>query len=243
MLHALGASGQSWQDVVARLGSDVTCLTPDLPGFGDNADVEPSGVSATLDWLFAYLGDRHPTPTIIVGHSMGGKFATLLAAHAARDARPLGDLRGLVLLAASPPAPEPMDEARRAEMIGWFADGEPSARDAATFVSANVAGPLAEERRAQAIADVRRTAPAAWVDWLENGSREDWSDRTGVLDIHATIVAGSEDTDLGEVNQRRLNLPHFTDASIEVIPKAAHLLPYERPDMVADLIRAAIERA
>ncbi|QNE32959.1 alpha/beta fold hydrolase [Sphingomonas sp. NBWT7] len=242
MLHALGASGRSWQDVVRHLGSDVICLAPDLPGFGNNAAGARAGVQATLDWLIDYLGSQPEAPTILVGHSMGGKFATLLAARAATGARVLRDLRALVLLAASPPAPEPMDEARRAEMIRWFACGKASPRDAAAFVTDNIAGPLADDRRAQAIEDVERTTPVAWIDWLENGSREDWRDRVGVLDVPTTIVAGAEDGDLGEPNQRRLNLPHFAHGSIEVIPGAAHLLPYEKPAEVADVIRQAFQR-
>lgn len=243
MLHALGGSGRSWQDVVARLSPDMTCLAPDLPGFGDNADVRRFGVRATLDWLADYLAVRTATPTILVGHSMGGKFATLLAAHAARETAAPRDVRGVVLLAASPPAPEPMDEARRAKMIRWFANGQLSTCDAAAFVSDNIASALPADRRAQAIDDLRRTSPAAWIDWLDTGSREDWRDRVGTIEVPAVIAAGEQDGDLGVANQRRLNLPHYPNGAIEIIPDAAHLLPYETPDVVADLIRQTMRRA
>lgn len=239
MLHALGASGRAWDEVIAALGGDYACFAPDLPGFAEAVGMAETGIAATLDWLTEEIGRRAPAAYMLVGHSMGGKFATLLAVRAEAGEPRLAGLSGVVLLAASPPAPEPMDEARRAAMIGWFADGAPDEADARRFVEDNIAGPLAPARFGRAVADVRRSAPAAWKGWLERGSREDWRDRAGRLSSPATIVAGADDGDLGEANQRRLNLPHYARAKVVVLPGAAHLLPYEQPDAVARLIEEA----
>jgi len=176
------------------------------------------------------------TDALLVGHSMGGKIATLIAARAQAGASgPV--VRGVVLVAASPPSPEPMDEARRERMIGWFADGAPTEADAATFVDANTASPLSEFWRGQAIADVHRSRPEAWRGWLEQGSREDWGDRVGRIACPALILAGQEDGDLGADAQRRLNLPHYPDADLQIVAGAAHLIPYEQPEVLAALIR------
>ncbi|SEN47378.1 Pimeloyl-ACP methyl ester carboxylesterase [Sphingomonas gellani] len=242
LLHALGASGGAWREVIAALGDRVPCVAPDLPGFGDN-HAGQMDVEATLRWLTAEIASRAPASFLLVGHSMGGKFATLLAARAQAGEPALDGLAGVVLLAASPPAPEPMDEDRRATMIGWFADGEPGEDDARRFIDANVAGPLPPPLMTQAVADVRRSSPAAWTGWLERGAREDWSERVGRLTIPALIVAGADDGDLGIDNQRRLNLPHYPGAWIETVPDAAHLLPYEQPAAVARLIAGAVDRA
>ncbi len=51
----------------------------------------------------------------------------------------MAGILGVVLVAASPPAPEPIDEQRRAEMIGWVADGAVAHDDAGAFVDANTA--------------------------------------------------------------------------------------------------------
>ena len=80
----------------------------------------------------------------------------------------LANILGVVLVAASPPSPEPMDETRRAEMIAWFADGQASRDDAETFVDANSAETLPEALRDQAIDDVRRSNREAWLGWLED---------------------------------------------------------------------------
>ncbi|NTS66775.1 alpha/beta hydrolase [Sphingomonas sp. HHU CXW] len=228
-LHALGASAQSWDRVIARLpGHD--CVALDLPGFGDNAAMGHLSVADMLDWFAGEVASHNSPRWIVVGHSMGSKIATLTAAR-----RP-GGLAGVVLVAASPPAPEPMDEARRTEMLGWFADGPASQAQAEKFISANTAGPLPHNLAEQAIADVRRSAPAAWRGWLEQGAREDWDARAGVIGLPALIVAGADDGDLGEDAQRRLNAPHYTHPQIEVVANAAHLIPYEQPEALAALI-------
>lgn len=238
LLHALGASGGAWAEVSARLADKYHCVAPDLPGFGEEPALS-GGVTATLDWLTAKLARLSPAAYLLVGHSMGGKFATLLAARAEAGEPGLAGIAGVVLLAGSPPSPEPMDEGRRAEMVGWFANGPPSKADARRFVAANVAHPLPPESEAKAVADVCRTDPAAWINWLERGTRDDWSDRVRRLSTSALIVAGADDGDLGEANQRRLNFPHFTSSRMVVVARAAHLLPYEQPEAVARLIDAA----
>lgn len=238
LLHALGASGGAWRAVVERLGSRYECFAPDLPGFGDQPALS-GGIAATLDWLVDQIEQRAPASYLLVGHSMGGKFATLLAAQAQAGERRLAGLAGVVLLAASPPSPEPIDKARRAEMVGWFADGRPSEADARRFIESNTAHPLPTGLQDRAIADFRRSSPTAWTDWLERGACEDWGDRVGRLEVPGLIVAGAEDGDLGEANQRRLNVPHFASSRVVVVPRSAHLLPYEQPDVVARLIDEA----
>jgi pimeloyl-ACP methyl ester carboxylesterase len=239
-LHALGASAAEWRQVVDRLGGH-DCLPLDLPGFGDAADAGHADVATMADWLANQIRARAPTGCVLIGHSMGGKIATLVAARAAAGEVGLSGILGVVLVAASPPAPEPMDEDRRAEMIGWFADGQPAEKDAATFVDTNTAARLPDELRDPAIADVRRTNRQAWLGWLERGSREDWRAQAGLIDIPALIVAGAEDGDLGEDAQRRLNLSHYVTADMRVVPGAAHLIPYERPDALAALIAGHVE--
>lgn len=236
-LHALGMSAASWQPVRDRLPHRRS-VAIDLPGFG-SADAEGDGEVAGMVGAVLPVIERAGR-CVLVGHSMGGKIATIVAAKA-RDS-----VAGVVLVAASPPAPEPMDEERRAKMIGWFADGSITPEDAAAFVDANCATPLPPPLRDQAIADVRASRPAAWTGWLERGSREDWRAMVGTVAVPALIVAGAEDGDLGEAAQRRLNLPHYPAGRVEVVADAAHLIPYEQPDRLATLIETqmrAIDQA
>ena len=122
-----------------------------------------------------------------------------------------------------------------------FKGGAASEAQAQKFVSANTARALPQPLAAQAIADVRRSAPAAWRGWLEQGAREDWDARAGVIDTPALIVAGAEDGDLGEDAQRRLNAPHYTHPRVAVVADAAHLVPLEQPQALAALIADHVE--
>lgn len=235
MLHALGGSARAF-DLVAAAMPEVETIAVDLPGFGDAVASDAWSIDAMVAHVAHLVAQRPPERWMLVGHSMGGKVATLLARRALTDPN-LRGLAGVVLLAASPPAPEPMAESRRAQMIGWAADGPVDDEDARTFVAANIAGRLPTPVWAAAVADVRRSRRRAWLAWLEGGSREDRRTDAGVLPFPALVVAGDKDGDLGEDAQRRLNLPHYAHAELAVVPDAAHLLPLEQPRDVAALIR------
>ncbi|WP_294322208.1 alpha/beta hydrolase [uncultured Sphingomonas sp.] len=238
-LHALGASGGEW-DLVRRHLSDHPSLSLDLSGFGERADRGYADVAAMADALADTIRAHRLTACVLVGHSMGGKIVSLVAARAGAGEEGLAGILGVVLVAASPPAPEPMEDDRRAQMIAWVADGSIARADAETFVDANCAAPLPDPLREQAIGDVLRSSREAWLGWLERGSREDWSSRVGTVAIPALILAGAEDGDLGEVAQRALNLPHYPHGKVATIDGAAHLIPYEQPEALADAIAGHI---
>ncbi|RTL16586.1 MAG: alpha/beta hydrolase [Sphingomonadaceae bacterium] len=241
-LHALGASAREWDGVIADLGKHYECVPLNLPGFGGSADSE-CDVAGLIDWFGGEVARYQPQSWAVIGHSMGGKIATLAAARGRDGDVRFSGLAAVVLLAASPPAPEPMEEDRRRQMIDWFADGAIDADDAAQFVDDNSAERLPEPLRARAIADVRRSGRKAWTGWLERGSREDWREAAGQIVVPALIMAGGEDGDLGEDAQRRFNLPHYPAGRIRVIDGAAHLLPYEQPEAVAEAIADHVSAA
>lgn len=224
-----------------RLGADVTCVAIDLPGFGEAAAVPGYDVAAMVDHVAAQVRAAAPARWFVAGHSMGAKVALALARRAEDGAAGLEGLAGLVLLAGSPPSPEPMAEDRRRAMIAWIgADDATRRAQAETFIANNVGAPLPDDLTTLAVADVLRTKPAAWRAWLTDGSREDWCARVGVLRSPALILGGSEDSDLGPGAQAALTAPHCAFAHLVTLDGAGHLLPLERPDAVADLIRAHV---
>ncbi|MEN2746770.1 alpha/beta fold hydrolase [Sphingomonas sp. T9W2] len=234
-LHALGASGREW-DLVRRHLPDHPSLALDLPGFGERACDGYADVAAMADNLANTIRAQRLTACVLVGHSMGGKIVTLVAARATAGEEGLAGILGVVLVAASPPAPEPIEDDRRAQMMDWVADGQVAHDDAEIFVDTNCAAPLPHRLREQAIADVERSCREAWLGWLERGSREDWAARVGEVGVPALILAGAEDGDLGEAAQRTLNLPHYPNGTVMTIDDAAHLIPYEQPEALAKAI-------
>ena len=172
-----------------------------------------------------------------MGHSMGAKVACVVARWAEAGVAGLGGLERVVTLAGSPPGPEPMEEAQRAKMLGWFmGDAAQSRSEAAGFVEQNVAAPLPDAIRGRTEADVVRADVAAWRAWLLAGSNEDWTEGVGVLRTPGLVVAGAEDEMLGEAAQRELMVPHFSEARLVVLDGAKHLLPQEKPAAVAALL-------
>lgn len=234
-LHALGASSREW-DLVRRHLPDHPCLALDLSGFGERACDGYADVAAMADNLADTIRAERMTACVLVGHSMGGKIVTLVAARATAGEEGLAGILGVVLVTASPPAPEPIEDDRRAQMIDWVADGQVARDDAETFVDTNCAAPLPDRLREQAIADVERASREAWLGWLERGSRQDWTAHVGKVGIPALILAGAEDGDLGEAAQRKLNLPHYPNGTVVTIDGAAHLIPYEQPEALAKAI-------
>lgn len=236
-LHSLGASAAEFDRLRELVAGQLDLVALDLPGFGARASEPPLDVSATADLVIAQIAAHGSSRWALLGHSMGGKISTLVAARTLAGTAPVFGLRGIVLLAASPPTPEPMQEDRRRRMIAWADGGPVGESDAAFFIDQDLgADGLDADDRAAAIADVRRASPEAWRAWLATGSRVDISEEVGTLDLPALVVAGGMDGDLGVDAQRRLHGGVYPRARFEVVPGAAHQLPRERPAHVARLI-------
>ena len=236
-LHFLGGSAREWDAVRQHLGSTISCVTIDLSGFGDAAANRGYSVGEMTGCVADAIRARAPSRWLIAGHSMGAKVAACLARRAEDGEAGLAGLAGLVLLAGSPPGPEPMDKVLRQEMLGWFAGPAQTSRDEAErFIARNVGAPLQAATTRQAVEDVLRAHRGAWTAWLQDGSREDWSGQVGVLHTPTLLIAGGEDADLGPAAQQQLARLHFDDARLVVLDGAGHLLPLERPEDVARLI-------
>ncbi|MBE7244881.1 MAG: alpha/beta hydrolase [Actinomycetospora chiangmaiensis] len=238
-LHFLGGSTRSWERLARILDGTLTCVPVDLPGFGEAADTPGYSVTAMADHVAGVIRARAPARFALAGHSMGAKVALALARRSEDGEPGLAGLTGLVLISGSPPSPEPIPEDRRAKMRAWIdADPDTRRREAQAFIRENVGDGLDPDTETQAVEDVLAAAPAAWKAWLDSGSREDWSRRVGVLRTPALILAGSEDADLGPDAQQALMAPHFAHRRRVTVNGVGHLLPLERPEVLAEHLRA-----
>jgi pimeloyl-ACP methyl ester carboxylesterase len=236
-LHFLGGSADAWEVLKRRTDGRLRWVAIDLPGFGDAAHESGYSVSDMADAVVGTIRRSHPTRWALAGHSMGAKVAVAVARRAEDGEPGLDGLAALVLLAGSPPSPEPMTDDKRTTMLGWFTGDEPGRRAQADgYISANVGAALPPLVHERTVADVLRARHDAWIAWLEKGSREDWAERIGLLATPALIVAGGRDEALGVDAQTRLMAPHFTNARLVTLPDSGHLLPLEAPDDLAHLI-------
>ncbi len=82
ILHGWGRSLNEWLPVAKKLSSKYTVTLLDLPGFGSSED--PTTPWDTYDYANLVLGFMKKLEiksSIIVGHSFGGRIATILAAN------------------------------------------------------------------------------------------------------------------------------------------------------------------
>ena len=164
---------------------------------------------------------------VLVGHSMGGKIAIALAAR-----RPAG-LTGLVLVAPSPPGPEPMAETVRAKLLASWGN-RAGAEDIAAEISVHRDGPMFD----RIVDDHLRTSEAAWEAWLLHGSREDIRPFTSMVAAPVLVVAADRDTALGPAVQQREALPFLPAPTLQVIAGSRHAIPLDQPGSLAATVRA-----
>ena len=93
MLHGFTGSKENWYPLAKALGGRYRLLIPDLPGWGES-ERKPGNVygfpqqAANVD---AFLRAASPgTPVVLLGHSMGGGIAALVAARYPQDVARLG---------------------------------------------------------------------------------------------------------------------------------------------------------
>ena len=229
-LHYWAGAGHEFDALRPLLGPAVRLLAPDLPGFG----LQPAplhfdySVRAYADWVAAYLAQNRVTDFTLLGHSMGGKIALLLAAR-----RPTG-LGRLVLLSPSPPPCEPMSDDDRAAALAAYGQPEEAEKTSRKITF----HPLPPAAHATVVADNLRTRRPAWDQWLQQGTRTDITAELATLVVPCHLLVGTHDKAVTPATQRRLTLPYLPAGStFTEVPEAGHLLPLEAPAVVAAALK------
>ncbi|MEZ0607252.1 alpha/beta fold hydrolase [Fibrella sp. WM1] len=241
-LHYFGGSALSWQYVTEQLTPEFTSYALDLPGFGDAPTLSAQQTLDDVADVVARQIDEwvNQEPFVLVGHSMGGKIALALAAGSAH--RPaLSGLQGLVLLAPSPPSPEPIPDETRQEMLARPQQTPDERQQTAEKTAETITHhAINATMRQQIIDDNLRASTEAWVAWAEVGSREDITNRMGRIKVPVAILAGDQDEALPASVQPEQVMPWLPQATLRVVSEVGHLLPYEAPGVVAACIRAMV---
>ena len=227
LVHHFGGSRDTWAAVLGRLGD--TCVAADLGGFGRSGgtDAGPFTVEAYADQLLGRCDALGLTRMVVVGHSMGGRVAMVMAARAP------GRVAGLVLLAPSPPTPEPMTDAGRASLSAARDDRFPAERQ----VEHITGGDLSPEQVVAAAADIVAADAAAWRSWVEVGSRQDLSAMMAAVTCPVTVLSGDRDAAVPTDVVEREVVARLPQAKLVRVPGAGHLLPLEATDAVVEAIR------
>ncbi len=231
-LHYFGGSSQSWTEVIAQLADDYHCVAPDLRGFGASDDsAESYTIEDYADDVQELIALLKIENFVLIGHSMGGKFALALAAR-----NPKG-LQSLILLAPSPPTAEPIPEDERNRLLKAHGN-----RCAATETVCKAAGAkLSGEVFERAVNDNLRSSEKAWRAWLRRESRVDISAMMPNVAVPVLVLSGENDKGIDKNLLEREVVRRIEGAKLVVIPDAGHLLPLEVPETAAKLIAEQVE--
>ena len=229
LMHYLGGSHRTWFPALPYLDRQFRCVALNTPGFGDAAALTGYDVEAMVHQVDETIRSLGLNKVILVGHSMTGKVALALAAR-----RP-DYLEKLVLVAPSPPGPQPMSEQDRQAQASY----QGTRKEAEAFVDGACSSRLPDALREVAIADAQSASLAAWHAWPLAGSREDWRERIGQIDLPALLIVGSEDSNVPDSDaQRAIMQAHLPQGRLEMIEGAGHLMPMQTPQALAAAILA-----
>ena len=227
-LHYFGGSSRAWAPVIECLRDEFRCIAPDLRGFGaSDAAPESYSVDDAADDLSALIESLQLERYVLVGHSMGGKIALEMAARQPRG------LCSLILLAPSPPTPEPMEKLERERLLQGWGD-RAQAVETLNKITQRTLPPTSYDR---AIEDNLRSSRATWQAWLERGSREDISSRMTQICIPTSVVAGACDDGMTPSLLQREVVARVAHATFQIVPGVAHLLPLEAPRLISEFVR------
>ncbi|AXC13628.1 putative hydrolase [Acidisarcina polymorpha] len=230
-LHYWGGTHRTWNKVAAELQSTYRIVTYDMRGWGESSAADDgysiSALAAESAALIEHLG---LSKYVLIGHSMGGKVAQLVASR-----RPQG-LIGLILVAPATPTPSHLPEAAKEQQIHAY-DNRETVLQTLAFLSARIPDPDTVE---QIVQDSLSGTPEAKLAWPTSAMLEDISSEVSKITVPTLVLAAELDR-LDSIEQhRREVVARISVARLEVIPHSGHLLPIDEPMQTARAIDSFI---
>ena len=224
-LHYWGGSIRSWIPVMGGLSERHRCVAIDFRGWGDSSkDTTEIRLGTLADDVIGVVDDLGLRDFIIVGHSMGGKVAQLVAAR-----QPEG-LKGLILMAPAPPTALDVPQEQRQGMIAAY-----QTRDGVMGIISAL--PLSDAHREQIVEDALRGSPDAKRAWPEQGMIEDISEQASGITVPVRIIVGGADVVETADSLRAAFGKVIPNAEFVVLPGVSHMAPLEATAEVVEAIR------
>ena len=231
LLHGFAGTQRAWDGVVERLNPErYRPLTLDLPGHGEQADVERLiSFTGCVECVLAQAPERFA----LCGYSLGGRVALHVALAAPER------VSRLVLVSTTAGIEDDAQRAQRRAADQRLAE-ELERVPFEDFIERWRTQPLfadePAEVRALAREDQRRNRPgalAAVLRGIGTGEMAPLWDRLGELTMPVTILAGDRDAKFQALGRRMVEL--LADARLIVV-SGGHGLPLEHPAAVASQI-------
>jgi 2-hydroxymuconate-semialdehyde hydrolase len=245
LLHGQPGSAGDWRPVIDRLRGRMRVIAPDRPGYGRTGG-RAAGFHDNAAALVELLDRLDVESAVVAGHSWATGVALAAAIRFPRR------VRALVLAAPVAPGVQPSSFDR---LLGHPLVGPPAARIGFGLAGLGLAlPPLRKMARAAVPALPPGQVAATAAQWLTGGAwRSFYREQRALLnelpslepelssiDKPATILYGCRDRISTADEARRLAelLPH---ARLVPIERASHMLPQQRPTLVAEAIAAATD--
>jgi pimeloyl-ACP methyl ester carboxylesterase len=228
-LHYWGGSSRTWTEVVDYLADRHRCIALDHRGWGESAAPGAGyGIADPTSDALGVVGALELRHFVVVGHSMGGKIAQSLASR-----RPAG-LKGLILVAPSPPSPTVLSDEQREQILHAYDSRESIAYARDHILSAM---PLTNAQKERVIEDSLRGGAAAKHAWPNQIMLEDIRAEVRHINVPTLVLSGEHDEVHPAVGVPEEVLSFISGAQLQVLPGPGHLPMLEAPELVAQSIR------
>ena len=224
LVHGFMGGQNQWQLLGPALETQSAVITPDLPGFASNADIEaPNTISGFASHIWDYLDQKGIAEINLLGHSMGGMIVQEMVAQQPDRVKKL-ILYGTASTGNLPGRFESFETSKmRVEADGvsasarrisatWFLDYE----QASEFENCAA---IAEQSSLQAM--------LAALDAMKAWSR---TDNLPHIKCKTLLIWGEEDRTYRwpQIEELWQNL---SDVSLAVLPGCSHAAHMEKPDL------------
>jgi len=229
-LHYWGGSSRTWGPVTDRLSEHYRCVAVDLRGWGRSdrtaSDFSLAAQASDVDAVIAELG---LTDFVLVGHSMGGKIAQIVASR-----HPSG-LRALVLVAPAPPTPVLIQDVEKEMRLAGYRSEE----GVGMVLGILAKRPLSEAHHLQVVEDTLGGQEEAKQAWVGQNMAVDISSAASAIEVPVHVIVGDRDKVETEEVLRR-EIPRFIrNVRFHVLDDVGHLAPLEAPEEIASIIADA----
>jgi pimeloyl-ACP methyl ester carboxylesterase len=243
LIHGFTANSTIWGFVTEQLAAaPVRIHAVDLRGHGRSDPMRvPTTVHDLADDLAAVIEALDLRDAVLVGHSLGGMALQTLAAR--RPDLFAERVRGLLLVNTSA---NPM-ASRAARLMGAFLQSRAldlvGRVDRLRIAAARSAFPSPVPAcRVEAQAAMRPPDLASRRNFVVN-SVPDLAAGNATVTVPTTVLAGARDLVI-TLRATAALASSFVDARLRIVTDAGHLLPLERPEIVAaEILRLASESA
>jgi non-heme chloroperoxidase len=225
MLHGFTDSSYSFQDLMDRLDPAIQAIAIDQRGHGDSS--KPGCCYAPRDFagdVVAFMDARGIKTATIVGHSMGGVIAQLVAVRSPER------VSGLVIVGSVPSFTNPAVEGLLAAVKEL---NDPIDRKFAhEFQASTVHKPIAASQLDRYVDESMKVPARVWNDVLTQLLTVDLRPDLRTIKARTLILWGDKDGVATRADQATL-FQEIPNATLKVYEDIGHSMHWEAPDRVA----------